>query len=189
MISAFQRVFPLSGAEKVGLVIKVSHTNTKNKDWIKLKAKIKADPRIHLIDATLRRPEVLALYRCCDCYVSLHRAEGFGRSLAEALLLDLQLIATDYSGNLDFCKKDRVGLVRYKSRELKPMDYFHAKGQFWAEPDINHAAELMSAIYAQPKCIRPNRLDFSPLTIGARYAERLHEIKLQLNLTEEICPC
>lgn len=183
VIQAFRRAFPLGKNDAVGLVIKASHSSGNNSEWRRIKALIKADPRIHLIDATLRRPQVLALYRCCDCYVSLHRAEGFGRGLAEALLLDKQLIATSFSGNMDFCTEERIGLVRYKIRDLAPEEYFHAGGQYWADPDIDHAAEIMQHIYANPKRVIPNEFDFSPSTVGARYAQRLHEIKQQFNLT------
>lgn len=183
VIRAFQHAFPLAGNEAVGLVLKASHVTDKNKVWERIKTMIKADPRIHVIDVTLRRPKVLALYRCCNCYVSLHRAEGFGRGLAEALLLGKQLIATSFSGNMDFCTAERVGLVRYKKREVEPGEYFHGGGQYWAEPDIDHAAELMRDTYTNPKRVRPNEFDFSPITVGARYARRLSEIKRQLNLT------
>lgn len=185
VIHAFQRAFPPSRRDEVGLVIKASYSTSKNKEWMRIKAMIKADPRIHVIDATLRRPQVLALYKNCDCYVSLHRSEGFGRGLAEALLLGKQLIATGFSGNMDFCTDERVGLVRYKKRKLDPLEYFHASGQYWAEPDIEHAAELMRRIHANPKRVLPNEFDFSPTTVGARYALRLHEIKQQLNLVKE----
>lgn len=183
VIRAFQRAFPTSRGEAVGLVLKASHVKENNKQWARLRALVDADPRIHLIDRTLRRPEVLALYRCCDCYVSLHRAEGFGRGLAEALLLDMQLIATGFSGNLDFCTEDRVGLVRYEKRDLKPNEYFHAEGQYWAEPDIAHAAQLMREIRANPLDVHAGEFDFSPAGAGARYAQRLHEIRTKLNLS------
>lgn len=182
VIRAFQRAFPPGRKARVGLVIKASHVCRSDKKWARLNALIQDDPRIHLIDGTLRRPQVLALYRCCDCFVSLHRAEGFGRSLAEALLLDLQLIATDFSGNLDFCSAERVGLVRYKDRDLVPEDYFFADGQCWAEPDVTHAAQLMREVRANPRPVLPRDFDFSPAAVGARYAQRLHALRRQLHL-------
>jgi glycosyltransferase involved in cell wall biosynthesis len=114
--------------------------------------------------------------------VSLHRAEGFGRGLAEALLLNLQVVTTGYSGNLDFCTDDRVGLVRYNSVPVGQREYFHADGQFWADPDIEHAATLMEEVYRQPRQVNPKLIDFSPESLGLRYARRLNEIKYQLKL-------
>jgi hypothetical protein len=182
VINAFHKAFPLGGSEKVGLVLKASHVNAMNKEWKKIQRLIHRDSRIHLIDTTLRRPEVLALYKCCDCYVSLHRAEGFGRGLAEALMLDLQLIATGFSGNIDFCTKERVGLVRYQRKEVGRMEYFHADGQNWADPDIDHVAELMQNIRSNPRPLEPRTFEFSPATLGVRYAKRLDEIKQKLSL-------
>ncbi len=180
VIDAFQHAFNKAEHDNVGLVLKSSHAAVKNKEWEHTSRIIDSDPRIHLIDTTLRRPELLALYQCCDCYVSLHRAEGFGRGLAEALLLDLQLITTGFSGNMDYCKKQRVGLVKYKRREVRSHEYFHADGQFWAEPDIHHAAELMYSVYRNPKPIRPIEFDFTPSSMGKRYLKRLNDIRSQL---------
>ena len=182
VVAAFQRAFPPGGPEQVGLVLKASHVRDGDREWQRIKGLATADRRIRIIETTLRRPEVLALYRCCDCYVSLHRAEGFGRGLAEALLLDKQLIATGFSGNLDFCDPARVGLVRYRRRDVGPGEYFYSHGQSWADPDVAHAAELMRDIRANPRPLRPRPFDFRPTTVGARYARRLEEIGRTLGL-------
>lgn len=184
VVRAFQQAFPLGGEEQVGLVLKASHVSSTNKHWSSLKKLMKSDPRIYFVGDTLRRPSLLALYKACDCYVSLHRAEGFGRSLAEALLLDMQLITTDYSGNLDFCHADRVALVRHKIRELQAGDYFHADGQYWAEPDVEHAAELMRQVWQEP-LESDQSVDFSPEIVGQRYAQRLYQIKQQLEIKDK----
>jgi glycosyltransferase involved in cell wall biosynthesis len=62
----------------------------------------------------------MELYRACDCFVSLHRAEGYGRGIAEALLLGLDVIATGHGGNVDFCRKAGARLVAHKDIPLKP---------------------------------------------------------------------
>ena len=183
VIHAFQRAYPTSVDDKVGLVLKASHVSHENREWRRVKRLVEADPRIHIIDSTLRRPQVMALYKCCDCYVSLHRAEGFGRGMAEALMLDLQLIATAFSGNLDFCTEERVGLVRFNRRNVRRLEYFHADGQDWADPDIDHAAELMKSIRSDPRSIEPKVFDFSPEKMGARYARRLNGIRDQYAIT------
>lgn len=186
VIQAFQKAFPRSRHENVGLVLKVNHVaSAKGRQWNRIRQAIARDPRIHLIDRTLRKPDVLALYRCCDCFVSLHRAEGFGRGLAEAILLGKQLVATNFSGNLDFCSGNRVGLVAYKMKTLRKGDYFHGEGQQWAEPDVDQAAELMRSVKIRP--LDPDALshDFSPRSVGMRYAERLREIHDQLTAAEK----
>ena len=179
LIRAFQKAFPDESPSEVGLVLKVSHTETKSKLWKKIRNCARRDPRIHLIERTMRRPEVLALMKACDCYVSLHRGEGFGRCLAEALLLDKQLIATGFSGNMDFCREPRVALVRHTMRPVQAGEYMWSEGQSWADPDIDHAAELMRSVRGNPRDTTRRDFDFSPATVGARYAIRLREIWTQ----------
>jgi len=176
LIRAFRKAFPRESASDVGLVLKVSHAETKSRLWKKIRCYAQRDPRIHIIERTMRRPELLALMKACDCYVSLHRGEGFGRCLAEALLLDKQLIATGFSGNMDFCREPRVALVRHAMRTVQPGEYMWGEGQSWAEPDIDHAAELMRSVRNNPRDTKGRGYDFSPATIGARYATRLREI-------------
>ena len=201
VIRAFQKAFPTEGRETVGLVIKVNTPTadmdnitfidrisllaSKYRAWYAVKRLADEDPRIHIIERSMRRPQVLALYRACDCFVSLHRAEGFGRCLAEALILKLQLIATGYSGNMDYCAEPRVGLVRYHLRPLRADEYFWSHGQVWAEPDIEHAAQLMRDIRKNPRDTEDASPDFSPAVVGRRYADRLREIQTEFNLKED----
>ena len=72
-------------------------------EWHWLQARAAEDSRIVLIAESLPRHDLLALYGCCDVFLSLHRSEGFGRGIAEALLLGVDVIATAYGGNTDFC--------------------------------------------------------------------------------------
>jgi len=176
LIEAFQKAFPRDSSERVGLVLKVNHAKRFHLDAMRLRWIAKRDPRIHLIEHSMRRPEVLSLTKACDCYVSLHRAEGFGRGIAEAILLERQVIATGYSGNIEFCREPRVALVRSEMVPLKRGEYFDGDGQQWAEPDLDHAAKLMREIRRHPRDVSVGAYDFSPATVGARYAKRLREI-------------
>ena len=170
----------------VGLVVKVHAPKQLNESWEKLKAFSASDRRVHIIEQTLDRPDLLALYQACDCFISLHRAEGFGRGLAEALQLGLRVICTGYSGNLDFCHAPEAELVDYRLVKVGQAQYPHAKGQYWAEPSIEHAAALMQKVFALPKPAlkkgkRPMQrsdtfAEFSPLVVGNRYKRRLKEI-------------
>lgn len=182
VILAFQQAAQGFSVAEVGLVLKVSHLKPENPEWKKLALLINNDPRIHLITTELRRPEVLALYQNCDCYVSLHRSEGFGRSLAEAQLLGLSLIATSYSGNMEFCQEPTL-CVGYSLVELEPGDYFYGDGQQWAEPSITQAAELMQLQLKQDrnnKTIKYNTNSFSPEYCGNQFKKRLHLIASQI---------
>lgn len=184
VVKAFQRAFPVGSKDKVGLIIKANHPNPKNKEWVRFCRMVRSDDRIRIVDETLRYPSVLGLYRVCDCLVSLHRAEGFGRSIAEAMLLGKQVVTTGFSGNLDFTTPERVALVRYSQRPLKGTDYFHAQGQYWADPDLDHAAELMREVRMRPRPAVAMGDDFSPAHVGRRYVARLLEIKERLKLEQ-----
>ena len=198
VIRAFQKAFPRESSDEVGLVIKVNVAASriqkmnfleridfylnKQHSWNGVKRMTAADPRIHIIEESMRRPRVMALYNACDCYVSLHRAEGFGRGIAEAMLLGKQVITTGFSGNMDFCSEPRVALVRHKLRALERGEYYWGDGQVWAEPDINHAAELMREIRERPRDTSNPGHDFSPEAVGRMYAQRLKEIQVGLGI-------
>jgi glycosyltransferase involved in cell wall biosynthesis len=134
------------------------------------------------------REEVLSLIELSDCYVSLHRSEGFGLTLAEAMALGKPVIATAHSANTDFMNVGNSLLVRYQlvrlERDLPP----YPRGSVWADPDVEHAAELMRTVYQDPD--RARRLGergrdevmayLSPQAAGARMAERLALIGIDL---------
>ncbi len=193
-IEAFLLAFALDDYPEgsVGLVIKVYPPIQPNEAWDNLKTLAKRDPRIHILEQTLERPSLLALYQTCDCFVSLHRAEGFGRGLAEALQLGLRVICTGYSGNLDFCQDPAAELVDYRLVRVGQAQYPHAIGQYWAEPSIQHAAQLMQKVFSLPKLeLKPTQYlekyaEFSPLSVGKRYKQRLKDIyakKDEIHLT------
>ena len=165
----------------VGLVIKVHAPTQPNEAWSTLKALAARDRRLHIIEQTLDRADLLALYQTCDCFVSLHRAEGFGRGLAEALQLGLRVICTGYSGNLDFCRTPNAELVDFHLVRVGEAQYPHATGQYWAEPSVQHAAQLMKKVFALPKpeLTATDFSEFSPAVVGQRYKKRLNEIYAQ----------
>jgi len=105
------------------------------------------DPRIEIRDGFLSRDEMFGLQNMIDCYVSLHRSEGFGLGMAECMYLGKPVIATGYSGNLDFMNRDNSLLVDYKMIALSEGDYPYWQGQKWGDPDIAHAAELMRRVF------------------------------------------
>jgi len=148
-INAFLEAFPKDNGSDVGLVIKTIHAGVDSSEWKKLKELVKQDDRILVIDGTLDRDELIQLYGCCDVLVSLHRAEGFGRILAECLLLGLDVVATNYSGNTDFCKGQHAHPVNYDLRDVNDGDYPYHHNQQWAGPCCSHAAEILRDIYTK----------------------------------------
>jgi glycosyltransferase involved in cell wall biosynthesis len=177
VIEAFKLAFP-NGHEAVGLVIKCMRPDINNPAWQRILKLAASDSRIHIIDQMLSKPEVLGLYKVCDCFVSLHRAEGFGRGIAEALLLGLNVIATNHGGNVDFCLLGSASLVCFKPCKVRKKDYVEATGQFWAEPDLISAASIMKNLASKglklKKIINPDiKNQFSLVKIGENYKNRL----------------
>lgn len=182
-VQAFLRAFPQGEwtDRQVGLVIKVHPPKRRHAAWERLKQLAAKDARLHIVEQTLPRPELLALYETCDCFVSLHRAEGFGRGIAEALQLGLHVITTGYSGNLDFCQAPelagQIDLVRFRLAKVRPGQYPYASGQHWANADVRHAAQCMQALVARGKGVCPVPEEgwprFSAAEVGLRYRERL----------------
>jgi glycosyltransferase involved in cell wall biosynthesis len=86
------------------------------------------------------------LINSCDAYVSLHRAEGFGLGLAESMFFSKPVIATGYSGNLDFMNNKNSCIVPYKLIKLKKNAYPFWENQFWAEPSIADAGRYMKKL-------------------------------------------
>ncbi|MGB0467919.1 MAG: glycosyltransferase [Pontibacterium sp.] len=186
-IRAFKKAFPDRTDDRVGLVLKVSHLDAAQRKWKEIYKLIKSDPRIYLISGELRRPDVLSLYQVCNCFVSLHRAEGFGRSLVEAQLLGLDLVTTGYSGNMNFCSENSTCLVDYEYVSLKKDEYFYGEGQVWADPDINHAAELMNMCFFQPDKDKKYKTNlFSLEFCGSKYRGRLELINSLISIEKNI---
>jgi len=177
-VEAFQKAFPSGGESLVGLVVKVHPPKKPHMEWERFKLIAAEDPRIIIVEETLSRPDLLALYSACDCFLSLHRAEGFGRGIAEAILLGLHVITTGYSGNVDFCTSPNVSLVNYRLVPVGPGDYPFHEQQVWADVDTQHAADLMISFYSQQHTQVKDRDDtiFSAEVIGASYKKHLDRI-------------
>ena len=152
LLRAFRLAFP--GDEEVTLVVKVSRAEANPTLWDALRVAAADDPRVTLINRVMPRDEALALLAACDCYASLHRAEGLGYALAEAMLLGKPVVATGYSGNLDFMTPETSHLVRYTLVKVGPgLPPYDADAE-WAEPDEAHAADLLRDIYANRQAAR-----------------------------------
>lgn len=179
-VKAFKAAFP-RGDEPVGLVVKAMRAPDDNPIWRALLAEAAWDRRIQVISETLSRGRLLDLYRACDCFVSLHRAEGFGRGIAEAMMLGKPVIVTGYSGNLDFTTLTTAALVDYRRTVLTQEDYAFGAGLSWAEPDVENAAWWMRTLVAKPdlrqQLARRGQsaaIDaYSPAAVGADYAMKL----------------
>jgi hypothetical protein len=139
---------------------------------------------VHVVDRWLPDEQRRGLTERADCYVSLHRSEGFGLTMAEAMAMGKPVIATGYSGNLDFMDASTAYLVEHRLETVGPgVDIYPADG-VWADPDLDHAAALMRRVVEQPEeaAARGARAAedvlrrFSPAAVGALARTRLEQL-------------
>lgn len=182
VIEAFQRAFGKD--DQVLLVLKFSNAHKFPEKYKQLKNSAQDFNNIKLIDKYLLKDEINALIAHCDCYVSLHRSEGFGLTIAEAMFYGKPVIATAYSGNTDFMNVTNSFPVKYSLTTLTE-DYAHyKKGSTWAEPNIDHAAYLMQYVfknYEEAKQIGVKASEhiqslLSPKVLGQKIKKRLQSI-------------
>jgi glycosyltransferase involved in cell wall biosynthesis len=185
VIEAFRCLLRESPFADCALVLKVNGAEAQPAELERLRSSLaELRERVVLIDRTLTDNEVKNLVRCCDAFVSLHRSEGFGRGLCEAMALGKPVIGTAYSGNMDFMSADTALLVDYRLVPVAPGQYPHWENQVWAEPDVHAAARLMARLLRDPAAGRRlgqrARIElmrhFSYRAAGVRYVERLGEI-------------
>jgi glycosyltransferase involved in cell wall biosynthesis len=141
VIDAFRRAF--APGEGPHLVIKSINGPDKLPELERLRLHAEGRPDIHIRDGYLDPADQRALVACCDAYVSLHRAEGFGYTLAEAMLAGKPVIATGYSGNLEFMNERNSLLVEYTMTEVPGGCEPYPAGARWAHPDVDRAAQHM----------------------------------------------
>jgi len=182
VVRAFKAAF--SKKNDCELVVKVNHADSapEKLEWLRSEA---AGHSIRLIEETFRHDDVVALIDASDCIVSLHRSEGFGLVLGEAMLLEKPVIATAYSGNLDFTTPNNSFLVSYNLQEVGPGNPPYPPHCLWADPCLKDASEQMQTVY-EKRQLREQRAragrvlienQFSPAAVGAAMEARLQLIK------------
>lgn len=147
-VAAFRRAFP-RGDEPAQLVLKTINGGRRPEALARLLAETFADPRVVVVDGAVNRAELCGLVATADVYLSLQRAEGFGRPLAEAMLLGTPVVATRWSGPEDFLDADTGHPVGSHLRPVRPDEYPDAAG-CWAEPDVDAAAAHLAALFRDP---------------------------------------
>ncbi len=151
VIEAFKEAF-LPTEENIGLVIKMKSASLQEERM--LKEQLAGYKNIYFVKEILSKPQVGALLKCVDVYVSLHRAEGFGLVMAEAMSLGTPVIATNWSANTEFMNSDVACMVDYELVQLEKDYGPFKKGQRWAEPDVRQAAEYMRMLYSDDEMRR-----------------------------------
>jgi Glycosyltransferase len=195
-VQAFQKVFSPFDSD-VLLVIKFSNAHHYPVYREQLLHLVQDWSCIHLIEGHLPKEKIHALLYNCDCYVSLHRAEGFGLGMAEAMFYGKPVIATAYSSNMDFMNVGNSFLVQY-DLVTTTEDYGpYPKGSIWAEADIDHAASVMQYVYdnyteAQKLgAIAAADLSslLSPEAVGIKIKSRLQYITRKMKNLKSLSSC
>ena len=133
------------------LLLKVTNPGHFPDDFAQLRAAIGDAPNIRLETRTLPAADSLALTRCADIVLSLHRSEGFGLVPAEAMLLERAVVATGWSGNMDFMDESSAALIGYRLVPARdPRGVFQAPGAEWAEADLGQAAARLRQLADDP---------------------------------------
>jgi len=148
VVKAFSLAF--AGKKDIKLLLKTSHSQRRQDKLKRLLSEIEECAITHdviMVHETLTRNEIISLTNAVDCYVSLHRSEGLGLGIVEAMYLGKPVIATRYGGNLDFMNDDNSILVNYSMTALKKDALPYKKGWIWADPDVEEAAACMARIY------------------------------------------
>ena len=180
-IRAFMNSFTADDTS-VALVIKIN--NADEHELSLLAERIGGYRNIYVIDTILERHEVDSLHACSDCFLSLHRSEGFGLTLAEAMSLKKPVIATYWSGNVDFMNTRNAACIDYELTQLEK-DYGPYKaGQYWADPDLEQASWWMKKLRDDPDSGRKLgavaketiATQLSPIRVGKMIGERIKHI-------------
>ena len=182
LVEAFKKAFALG--EGPMLVLKCINGETRPAAFAELKDACEGRDDIIVMNKYLDSHLSAALMNVCDCYVSLHRSEGLGLTIAEAMLLGKPAIATGYSGNLDFMGEETSFMVPWTRVKVGENAEAYDADATWAEPDLDVAAQFMRHVYENPENAREVALRgkkdletrFTPERTGARMKVRLEEV-------------
>lgn len=181
-IRAYKKAFPVEDP-RAGLVIKVTHAE--RQEMAAIMSQLRKYENVFVLTDSYPKEVFNSLVKCADVYVSLHRAEGFGLVMAEAMLLGTPVVATAWSANTEFMNEDVACMVR---ADIVPLDKeyppYH-KGSHWANPDEDHAAALMKRLFID-KAFREDKAKkarehilgkMSPQNAATRIKARLEELR------------
>jgi glycosyltransferase involved in cell wall biosynthesis len=187
-VEAFKQAFGKSNQD-VLLVLKFANSHYFPHLREQLTELTEGWPSIQFIDGHLPKAEIHALVNCCDCYVSLHRAEGFGLTMSEAMYYGKPVIATAYSSNMEFMNVGNSFPVKYDLVTTTEDYGAYPKGSVWAQADIDHAASVMKYTFENSqearqvgaKAAQEIRALLGPQTVGIKIKNRLEFIMGNIN--------
>ncbi len=183
LLRAFARV-ARECRKPVHLLLKINHAESEPAYVANVQAMADLLP-VTLMTGTLSRQDLDGLTAACDAYVALHRSEGLGLPLIEAMFLGKPVVATGYGGVTDFLDDKTGFVVRHKMTALTRSQGPYPPGAVWAEPDLEHAATLMLSLVKDPRCAalkveaarRKVRALYAPEAAGERFRRELTRIR------------
>ena len=190
VLDAFAQLVNARPAADVVLVVKIAGGDVRADAAEQLLARLRASGdqpglgRLVILEQPLTDTETKNLVLCCDAFVSLHRSEGYGRFLGEAMYLGKPVVATAWSGNLQFMNDNVARLVRAGLIAVREGEYPHWNDQVWADPDVEEAAQHMIRLVDDPdsgrrlgeRASRHIRVHFSYRAVGLDYLNRWNAI-------------
>ena len=191
-VEAFFRAFPTE--EDAVLVVKAGAQSVADceawqaEDAVnQLRSRFGSKAKVYLIHEYWSREQLEALYRRGNCYVSLHRGEGWCYPLFKAAYQGIPAVATAYSGPMEYLSPELHYLVNYVLVPVKQRGFYYHPAMQWAEPDAAHAAELMRTIYLnRSEAISKAQAGahkifhfYTPEKIGEAAMDRLNALKEQ----------
>ena len=181
LVRAFRKAF--GNRQDVQLILKYHHSEFDPAATALLERVAKAAPNIRTISQTLPEDQVYSLLRSCHCFVSPHRSEGFGLNLAAAMYYGKPVIATGYSGNMDFTTPENAFLIDYDLVAVQQETGAYKAGYAWAEPSEDHLAALLRDVLASPDQARA-RGELGRRTIQERFSAKAISEIIRSRLTE-----
>lgn len=139
-IEAYKKAFK-QDAKDCGIVIKIN--NARKKDKKILSEILSGYSNVYFITDTLKKEEANSLIKSVDVFISMHRAEGFGLVMAEAMLLGTPVVATNWSANTEFMNEEAACMVKFRLIRNPKREIVYKKGCIWADPDITDAASYL----------------------------------------------
>lgn len=181
VIEAFKYAFGGAAGSDVGLVIKTHSTKRNQGAFEELKTHLKGIENIYLIENRLSRSDVYSLMYSVDSYVSLHRSEGFGLTIAESMYLGKPVLSTNWSATTEFVNSHNGCPIDFQLVKLDRNYGPYSKGQYWADAYIGSAADMMQRLVNDSEfakkigseAAKTIRERFSPEVIGKIYEKRM----------------
>ncbi|SEM26970.1 MULTISPECIES: glycosyltransferase family 4 protein [unclassified Butyrivibrio] len=143
-IAAYKAAFPTELPD-VGLIIKATHAGEAEMEH--LRELMAGYENVYILTDSFSKEEFNSLIKCADAHISLHRSEGFGLVMAEAMFLGTPTVATNWSANAEFMSEDACCMVPVKIIEIEKETPPYHKGNHWADPDVHAASEFIRRLH------------------------------------------